>query len=172
MVTANVHAEVAQWDDALRNAQKRTASNAEDFLEDGGCVKSLCHVRFVGLPPLDGSVQLPFPNYSQIGQFRQIRANVVRMTQARLLEERRNFVCARCKHAITIDADYSLMYRFDVPRSCEQGGCNGSLQQQSETPEAEHCVSYQELRVQVTDLAQRAEHFGRDFCSTLNIFLQ
>lgn len=148
-VTTNVHAEIIHWNDALRNAQKEIESKFGDFIENGRLVKSQCHVRFFGLPPPDANIQLPFPNYSQIGQFRQIRANIVRMSQTRLLEEKREFVCARCKHVMTLEADYSLMYRFDVPRSCEQDGCNGNLRQKCETPEPEHCVSYQELRVQV-----------------------
>lgn len=155
-VISNVHIEIDHWNDAVRKAQKEIESKFSDYIEDG-LVKSICHVRFVGLPAPDGNIQLPFPNYSQVGQFRQIRANVVRISQTRLLEEKRDFICTKCKHVATLEADYSLMYRFDVPRGCEKDGCKGSLRQKCETPEPEHCVSYQELRVQVIIVISRSQ---------------
>lgn len=130
-------------------AQKQICEEQEAYLEPNNQIKVNCHVRFIGLPPPDPRYKLPFPNYSQIGQFREIRGNVIRMSQMKLLELKRDFVCSQCKQILTIDADYSLMYRFDAPRNCEKDGCKGQIYQKSQEPLPEYCVYYQELKVQV-----------------------
>lgn len=144
-----MQSESTKWNAALLEAQKQICEEQEAYLEPNNQIKVNCHVRFIGLPPPDPRYKLPFPNYSQIGQFREIRGNVIRMSQMKLLELKRDFVCSQCKQILTIDADYSLMYRFDAPRNCEKVGCKGQIYQKSQEPLPEYCVYYQELKVQV-----------------------
>lgn len=149
-IMANVHAETPKWDRALFNAQNTIVRTMEASLEPCYQIKANCHVRFVNMPaPIDPQYKMPFPNYMHVGQFREIKANVVRMSKTRLLEIKRDFVCNRCKQTIPLDADYELMYSFDVPAQCPTAGCNGALRQKDENLLPEYCVHYQDIKVQV-----------------------
>lgn len=147
-ILEDVYDELPKWNNALFDAQRRIASEDEGFLEEGYQIKVHCHVRFVRLPPGDLRFKLPFPNPDQIGLFREIKGTVVRMSQMKLLEMKREFICSKCRTTIEIEADYSLMYRFEVPKSCSVADCKGSMHQKSEDPLPQHCVNYQELKIQ------------------------
>lgn len=148
-ILVDVHHELPKWDAALFAAQKSVASEDEGFLEIGYQIKVNCHVRFVRIPPPDARFKLPFPNHDQIGLFCEVKGTVVRMTQVRLLEFKREFICTKCHSTCEISADYSLMYRFDVPKSCAKPDCKGSLHQKHVDPLPQHCVNFQELKIQV-----------------------
>lgn len=137
-------------------AQRTFASENEDYLEPDYQIKSNCHVRFVHLPASDPRFKLPFPNNDQVGLFRDVKGTVVRMSQLKLLEVKRDFVCSKCETVLQIEADYGLMYRFDVPKNCEKPDCKGNMHQKDAEPKPQYCVNYQELKVQ-------ARYFLMDF---------
>lgn len=145
----DVYQELPKWDVALLAAQKSIASEDEGFLEAGYQIKVYCHIRFVHLPASDLRFKLPFPNHDQIGQFREVKGTVVRMSQMKLLEVKREFVCSKCGTIIELEADYSLMYRFDVPKNCTKAECKGNVHQKHAEPLPQYCVNYQELKIQV-----------------------
>lgn len=144
----DVYTELPKWDAALLAAQKAIASEDEGFLEEGYQIKVHCHVRFVRLPPSDPRFKLPFPNADQVGMFREIKGTVVRMTQMKLLEMKREFICTKCHKVIEVEADYSLMYRFEVPKNCAMNDCKGNMYQKNADPLPQYCVNYQELKIQ------------------------
>lgn len=148
-VLNNVHKELPKWNTALFAAQKAIASKDEGFLEDGYQIKVNCYVRLVHVPPPDPHFKLPFPNYTQIGSFREVKGTVVRMSQTKLLEVKRDFVCSKCQTVITVDADYCLMYQFEVPKNCTKPDCKGNVHQKQIRPPPQYCVQYQELKIQV-----------------------
>lgn len=130
-----------------------------DFLDPDYQIKKNCHVRFVRLPPPSvGAVAAPsaYPTNDQAGRFVQVRGSVVRMTQAKLLEFRREYVCSRCKRSVLAVADYARMYAIEPPTggcpgaatAAGGGGCTGTLYQRSAQLVAEHCVDVQEICVQ------------------------
>lgn len=147
-ILENVYNELPKWNEALFAAQKFIASEEEDFLEDGYQIKVNCHVRFTHLPPLDPHFKIPFPNVEQMGMFRDVRGTVTRMTQTKMLEVKRDFICSKCGTVIVVEADYSLMYRFDVP-NCTKPDCKGTIHQKDAEPNPQYCVNYQELKIQV-----------------------
>lgn len=145
----DVYQEIPKWNAALFSTQKSIASTDDGFLEPGYQIKVNCHVRFVHVPSPDPRFKLPFPNNDQIGQFREVKGTVVRMTQVKLLEMKREFTCSKCNTTIEIEADYSLMYRFDVPKNCTKAECKGALHQKHVEPLPQFCVNFQELKIQV-----------------------
>lgn len=151
-VLDSVHDELPKWNAALFSAQRTIASTEEGFLDDGYQIKVHCYVRFVHIPPPDPHFKLPFPNHAQLGQFREVKGTVVRMTQTRLLEVKREFVCSKCKTDLIIEAVYGLMFQFEVPKNCTKPDCKGTVHQKHVRPPPQHCVQYQELKIQV-------EHF-------------
>lgn len=104
-----------KWHNALLNAQNIIAKADESLLVTANNIKTSSFVRFIH-PPQDP--QLSFPNHSQIGLYRQVNGTVIRISQAKLLEVKRDFTCSNCSTTITVDADFFLKYQFDVPKSC------------------------------------------------------
>lgn len=148
-ILEDVHHESPKWDQALLAAQKTIATENEAFLESCYQIKVNGHVRFVNLPAPDSRYKVPFPNYMHIGQFREIKASVVRVSKTKLLEVKRDFICNQCKQTTTLEADYELMYMFDAPKQCSTECCKGVPIQKYQDPLPEHCVYYQDIKVQV-----------------------
>lgn len=147
----DVHNELPNWNAALFCAQRTIASKDEGFLEIGYQIKTNCYVHFVHIPPPDPRFKLPFPNHDQIGLFREVKGTVVRMTQTKCLEVKRDFVCSKCDTIVTANADYCLMYQFEVPKNCMKADCKGNVHQKQIRPPPQYCVQYQELKVQVNE---------------------
>lgn len=144
----NVYDELPKWDAALFAAQKAIVTEHEVFLEVGYQIKVNCHIRFVHFPPPDPRYRLPFPSHDHVGMFRDVKGTVVRMSQVKLLEIKREFVCSKCHATVEVEADYLLMYRFDVPK-CAKAECKGIMHQKHLEPLPQYCVNYQELKIQV-----------------------
>lgn len=149
-ILENVYGELPKWDVALFAAQRAIVATNEAFLDEGYQIKSNCHVRFVHLPPSDRRFKIPFPNNDQVKLFRDVKGTVVRMSQVKLLEVKRDFICSKCATVIEIDADYGLMYRFDVPKNCPKSDCKGNMHQKDAEPNPHYCVNYQELKIQAS----------------------
>lgn len=128
--------------------QTKIVSNDDAFLDDCYQIKTNCHVRFVDLPAPDVRYKKPFPNNDQIGDFVQIKANVVRIGQPKLFEKKREYICSKCNGEVLIEAEYARSYVFEPPKSCAT--CKGGMHQKNLKPKAEYCMDYQEIKVQVT----------------------
>lgn len=140
--------ECAKWDEALLGVQKFISEERDAFLEPDYQIKVNCHVRFMHLLESDARFKQSFPTGEQIDEFVEIRGNVVRMGQAKLLEMRREYECSKCSETILIEADYVRLYTFDPPKSCPRQTCAGFMHAKHEQPQPKHCVDYQEIKIQ------------------------
>lgn len=147
-ILSNAQAECAKWDQALLAVQKYISEEKDAFLEPDYRIKEYCHVRFVHLPESDARYKQPFPNNDQIGQFLEVKGNVVRMSQAKLLELKREYACNRCSNSKVIEADYIRTYAFDVPKQCASPTCNGMMRPKYDQPLPKYCIEYQEIKLQ------------------------
>ncbi|XP_062565560.1 DNA helicase MCM9-like [Armigeres subalbatus] len=148
----NYRSELIKWDSCLLNAQKSLVEG-NMFLEPGFQIKQNCHVRFVNMPQTVAEAvrKVAFPNNDNVGQFLQVKGSVIRMTQARFLEFKREYICSRCKKDFVLEAKYEKSYVFDPPRACplaSETGCKGVPHQKSAQPQPDHCRDYQEIRIQ------------------------
>lgn len=143
---ADVHGVLPEWNAALFRAQRIIAAKDEAILETGYQIKANCYVRFVHIPPPES--KLPFPNHDQLGLFREVKGIVVRMSDTKLLEVKRDFVCSKCRTVVTVNADYCLMNQFEMPKSCAQKDCIGNMQQKDNRPPRKHCVQYRSVKSQ------------------------
>ena len=84
------------------------------------------------------------------GRLVQVRATVVRATAVRVLEERRVYRCAKCKHEISLKADFERCYRLSLPRVCRFKGCRSMTFEPSPNV-LPTTMDIQELRVQERD---------------------
>lgn len=138
--------EYRKWDGALLTVQRCIAEEKDAFLEADYQIKEYCHVRFVHLP--ESRYNQAFPSNDEIGQFVEVKGNVVRMSQAKLLELKRKYACSRCSNTKLVEADYIRMYAFESPSNCTEGNCNGMLQPINDEPVPSYCIDYQEIKIQ------------------------
>lgn len=116
-ILKDVRTESVKWDAALFAVQRTIAMEQEGFLEQWYQIKTNCHVRFVNLPSPSPQFKIPFPNYAQVGQFREVKGSIVRISQRKLCEGKREFVCNKCNDTILVESDYELMYLPGTYRS-------------------------------------------------------
>lgn len=147
---ADVHRVLLKWNGALFRAQRNIIAKDEKNLNADYQIKVDCYVRFVHLQS-DSQFELPFPNHDQIGLFREVKGTVVRISTTKLLEVKRTFICSNCRTTITVNADYCMMYQFEIPKSCTKADCKGKICQENVRPPVQHCVQYQELKIQVNN---------------------
>lgn len=152
-IMTNVHDEQWKWNAALFAAQRHMISIDDSFLNSDYTVKVNCYVRFVHLTSPQNNCNgnnsnIQYPTVDQIGIFREISGTVSRRSERKLLELKREFICSKCGENIVIAAEYGLMYRFDVPKFCSYAGCTGTIHKKSDTPNANYCVNYQEIKIQ------------------------
>lgn len=147
----NTDTESQKWDQSLLNVQIALLEG-NIFLDAGYQIKEHCHVRFTNLPTTDAGYRTLFPSDEQAGQFVQIKGNVVRMTQAKLLEYKRDYVCGRCHQTTTIEGAYNKFYIIESPRSCAtktgEAHCRGVPRPKLAQLNASYCKDFQEIRVQ------------------------
>lgn len=147
-ILKDIYTELPQWNDALLTVQKIIAIDHEAVLDDVYQIKVNCHVRFFCFP-LDQRLNLPFPNNDQIRLFREVKGTVIRASQVKLLEIKREFICLKCHDVVEVEADYSQMYRFEVPK-CQNAQCKKTKMKQSQSePLTENCTRYQDIKIQV-----------------------
>lgn len=147
----NTDIESNKWNQALLASQK-SLLEGNIFLEPNYQIKESCHVRFTNLPKSDQGYRTQFPTNEHAGDFVQIKGNVVRMTQIKCLEYKRDYECPRCKKIITIQGEYHKFFVIEPPRTCRQNdessSCRGVPKQKSLQPNPEYCMDVQEIRVQ------------------------
>lgn len=75
---------------------------------------------------------------------------VLRMTVAKMLEFRREFMCTKCKHIMKVNCDYDQRYLIVPPRKClNPESCKSTTIIAVKQPSAENCKDYQEIKIQV-----------------------
>lgn len=77
---------------------------------------------------------------------------VVRVTQAKMLEYQRKYVCLKCKHENCIEAEFENRYILKAPTKCQNDSpkCKSGTFSQVNLVSREHCKDYQEIKIQVT----------------------
>lgn len=147
-ILSNAQAACAKWDAALLAVQRYISEEKDAFLDPDYQIKEYCHIRFVHLPESDARYKQSFPGNDQIDQFVEVKGNVVRMSQAKLLELKREYECNRCSKTTVIEADYVRSYAFEPPKHCAAATCKGMMRPKHEQPLPKYCIEYQEIKIQ------------------------
>lgn len=74
----------------------------------------------------------------------------MRMSDVKLLEMKREFQCRKCKITVCRTADFSLAYKYVVPK-CSTTGCRKvTMHLKNMEPIPGQCINFQELEIQVS----------------------
>ncbi|XP_049871146.1 DNA helicase MCM9 [Pectinophora gossypiella] len=113
-------------------------------------LKRNVHARFFGLPVCPELHRTIFPKNVDLGCFLKVTGTVVRVTQSKMLEYQRKYVCVKCKYENCIEADFENRYILKAPSKCgnDESRCKSSTFTQVNLVSREHCKDYQEIKIQ------------------------
>ncbi|KPP68866.1 DNA helicase MCM9-like, partial [Scleropages formosus] len=137
------------FDNALHRAATAVLQSTSPEL---GCqIKRNLHARISGLPVCPELTRDHIPKSHDVGHFLSVTGTVIRTSVPKVLEYERDYMCTRCRHVFTVQADFEQFYTFTPPTSCpNEEGCNSfkfsCLSDGSSSPSG--CRDYQEIKIQ------------------------
>ncbi|XP_064781390.1 DNA helicase MCM9-like isoform X1 [Oncorhynchus masou masou] len=141
------------FDNTLHRAAKTVLENSTQ--QRWHKVKHHLHARITGLPVCPELTRENIPKSRDAGHFLSVTGTVIRTSVAKVLEYERDYMCSKCRHVFSLQADFEQYYSFVPPTSCpNQDLCNSNkftCLSASSTPAA--CRDYQEIKIQ--EQAQR-----------------
>lgn len=113
-------------------------------------LKHNVHARFFGLPVCPELHRTILPKNVDLGCFLKVTGTVVRVTQSKMLEYQRKYVCVKCKYENIIEAEFEHRYILKPPSKCGNSdkACRSSTFTQVQLVSREHCKDYQEIKIQ------------------------
>ncbi|KPJ02445.1 DNA replication licensing factor MCM9 [Papilio xuthus] len=113
-------------------------------------LKRNVQARFFGLPVCPELHRTIFPKNVDMGCFLKVSGTVVRVTQTKMLEYQRKYVCMKCKFENCVEADFENRYILRAPSKCgnKDMRCKCSTFTQVNLVSREHCRDYQEIKIQ------------------------
>ncbi|KAJ0177859.1 hypothetical protein K1T71_006732 [Dendrolimus kikuchii] len=113
-------------------------------------LKKNVHARFFGLPVCPELHRTVFPKNVDLGCFLKVTGTVVRVTQSKMLEYQRKYICMKCKYESIIEAEFEHRYILKAPIKCgnTETRCRCSMFTQVNLVSREHCKDYQEIKIQ------------------------
>ncbi|XP_055362212.1 DNA helicase MCM9 isoform X2 [Betta splendens] len=108
------------------------------------------HARITGLPVCPELTRDTIPRSRDVGHFLSVTGTVIRTSVAKVLEYQRDYMCAKCRHVFTAQADFDQFYTIDPPVTCPNPeGCNSyKFTCLSGGSEPAACKDYQEIKIQ------------------------
>ncbi|XP_037101417.1 DNA helicase MCM9 isoform X1 [Syngnathus acus] len=113
-------------------------------------MKTTLHARITGLPICPELTRDRIPRSRDVGHFLSVTGTVIRTSFAKVLENERDYMCAKCRHVFVLQADFEQFYSFVPPVVCPNpNGCNScKFSCLSEGSEPTACRDYQEIKIQ------------------------
>ncbi|XP_071997791.1 DNA helicase MCM9 isoform X2 [Engystomops pustulosus] len=134
------------------NALRRTAMNViqSNSQQESLTMKQNLHARITGLPVCPELTREHIPRTKDVGHFLSVTGTVIRTSLVKVLEYEQDFMCNKCKHVITVRADFEQYYSFTPPVSCtNEDGCNSNkFTCLSDLSSPASCRDYQEIKIQ------------------------
>ncbi|KAI4895691.1 hypothetical protein NFI96_024783 [Prochilodus magdalenae] len=114
------------------------------------------HVRISGLPVCPELTRDHIPKAHDVGHFLSVTGTVIRTSVTKVLEYERDYMCNKCRHVFSVQADFEQYYSFSPPSRCpSEDACSSykftCLSDSDAAPAA--CKDYQEIKIQ--EQAQR-----------------
>ncbi|XP_071334462.1 DNA helicase MCM9 isoform X2 [Trachinotus anak] len=108
------------------------------------------HARITGLPVCPELTRDTVPRSRDAGHFLSVTGTVIRTSVAKVLEYERDYMCAKCRHVFTMQADFDQFYTFVPPVACPNpDGCTSyKFSCLSGGSEPAACRDYQEIKIQ------------------------
>ncbi|XP_065578963.1 DNA helicase MCM9-like isoform X2 [Artemia franciscana] len=134
---------------ALIEAQKSLVQGINDEQKSKAFVKTNCRIEVIGLPECPELYRVTIPHTRDVGLFICLSGTVIRTTQPKMLEYRRNYQCVKCQYTFTLEADFEQHYVFQPPSKCEgPNSCNSTSFVSHGKTNPDSYKDYQEVKLQ------------------------
>ncbi|XP_056619591.1 DNA helicase MCM9 isoform X1 [Triplophysa dalaica] len=138
------------FDSALQRAALNISQSCSP-LQETFKLKHHLHVRISGLPVCPELTRDHIPKARDAGHFLSVTGTVIRTSVTKVLEYERDYMCNKCRHVFSVQADFEQYYTFTNPTNCpNEDGCNSfkftCLSGSDASPAA--CKDYQEIKIQ------------------------
>ncbi|XP_029281765.1 DNA helicase MCM9-like [Cottoperca gobio] len=106
--------------------------------------------RVAGLPACPELTRETIPRSRDVGHFLSVTGTVIRTSVAKVLEYERDYMCSKCSHVFTLQADFDQFYTFVPPAACPNPVvCNSyKFSCLSGGSEPAACRDFQEIKIQ------------------------
>nr|XP_046228947.1 DNA helicase MCM9 isoform X2 [Scatophagus argus] len=113
-------------------------------------MRHIPHARITGLPVCPELTRDTIPHSRDVGHFLSVTGTVIRTSVTKVLEYERDYVCTKCRHVFTMQADFDQFYTFAQLTACPNpDGCNSKkFSCLSGGSEPATCRDYQEIKIQ------------------------
>ncbi|KAK2864296.1 hypothetical protein Q7C36_003450 [Tachysurus vachellii] len=137
------------FDEAL-HAAVLSISRSEP-LQSSLKLKHNLHVRVSGLLVCPEMTREHIPKARDVGHFLSVTGTVIRTSVTKVLEYQRDYMCNKCRHVFSVQADFEQYYTFTPPGRCpNQDECSSfkftCLAERDAPPSS--CRDYQEIKIQ------------------------
>nr|XP_057939162.1 DNA helicase MCM9 [Doryrhamphus excisus] len=135
---------------ALELSNKDSSHQSGERPHGEAGIKHTLHARITGLPVCPELTRDTIPRSRDVGHFLSVTGTVIRTSVAKVLEYKRDYMCAKCRHVFELQADFNQFYSFLPPLSCPHpDGCNScKFTCLSGDTEPASCKDYQEIKIQ------------------------
>eukprot|EP00794_Sanderia_malayensis_P020029 gene20029-21992_t len=109
------------FDTALCNTEVSQMEKAVHLLTDDASTTSYkpnVHIRISNLPVCSELTRVSIPKSADIGSFLANSGTLIRTSLSKLLEFEKEYMCNKCKHVFTVQADLEQYYAFPKPTAC------------------------------------------------------
>ncbi|KAF7690512.1 DNA helicase MCM9 [Silurus meridionalis] len=114
-------------------------------------MKRNLHVRISGLPVCPEMTREHIPKARDVGHFLSVTGTVIRTGVTKVLEYQRDYMCSRCRHVFSVQADFEQYYSFTPPSRCpSEDECTSfkfTCLAERDAP-LSSCRDYQEIKIQ------------------------
>ncbi|XP_029965459.1 DNA helicase MCM9 isoform X2 [Salarias fasciatus] len=144
------HEVLAIFDKVLQRKAQELSDEASQKQGEVQRLKHTLHARITGLPVCPELTRVTVPRSRDVGHFLSLTGTVIRTSIAKVLESERDYMCAKCRHVFTVQADFHQHYSFAPPAGCPHpAGCSSAkFSCLSSGSEPAQCRDYQEIKIQ------------------------
>ncbi|XP_035000089.2 DNA helicase MCM9 [Hippoglossus stenolepis] len=113
-------------------------------------MRNKLHARITGLPVCPELTRETIPRSRDVGHFLSVTGTIIRTSVAKVLEYERDYMCDKCRHVFSMQADFDQFYASVPPVNCPNpDGCNSyKFSCLSGGSEPSACKDYQEIKIQ------------------------
>lgn len=117
-----------------------------------------------GLPVCPEMTREHIPKARDVGHFLSVTGTVIRTSVTKVLEYQRDYMCNKCRHVFSVQADFEQHYSFTPPSRCpsedECGSFKFTCLAERDAPPSS-CRDYQEIKIQEQVRTSGERHSGK-----------
>ena len=128
--------------------------------------------RLTSLPNFEDFQLKAVPRNSHVDKLLCFNGTVVKITEPKMLQHKKDYICLLCKKTIRKVAEYDTYFTFEKPKRCPEKNCDGKVFKEIDLAFDNcqtYCIDYQEIKVQ-EKVSKKLQHYP-SFSFSFPLFL-